>query len=414
MRILSWVLLLLVTALAPNCGGGGSAGGGGAPWPSQTPNPPPAGGATGLPTTFRFGLGNGPGGVSWMNGTGAAWGYRYQYLSGNVGGSNWSQWNSPPGEFAKLYMQESRDNGTLPVFSYYCMAPSAGEANLHAMTKPGLMWNYFNNFKLLLLKAGEFGDTVIIHHEPDLWGYLQQQKGDNPASVPVAVTSSGFPDVAGQPDTAIGFARALVAIRNSLAPKALIAFHASNWATNTDITFGGDAAALGTRVATFFNALGAGYELLFNDFIDRDSGYYAAIGQPRPWDDATFDRSRLYLATISAATGKKILVWQVPCGNTLYRTCNNSSGHYQSNHAEYFLKAGHRQKIVDWAASGIIGMMFGSTLAQTTSYMDSRGDGITNPAAINGNTATAMVWDDDGGFLRTSAAQYDADPVTLP
>lgn len=412
MRILPWVLLLLLSAFAPNCGGsGGPASSSGGPPP---PPPPPPGGPTGLPTTFRFGLGNGPGGIGWMKASGAAWVYRYQYLSGNVGGSNWSQWNSPAGDFARLYMQDSKDNGYFPVLTYYCMAQSGGEANLGAMTGAGLMWNYFNNWKLLMQKAGEFDGPVIIHHEPDLWAYMQSQKGDDPANVPVAVASSGFPDVAGRPNTAIGFARALVDLRNAHAPKALIAFHASNFATKTDITFGGDAAALGTRVANFFNSLGAGYDLLFNDFTDRDAGYYAAIGKPRPWDDATFERSRLYLATISASTGKKILLWQVPCGNTLYRSCNNSAGHYQSNHAEYFLKPGNRQRIVDWAASGIIGMMFGSTLAETTSYTDSKGDGVTNPAAVNGNTALATVSDDDGGFLRSSAAQYDADPVDLP
>src|SRR5262245_45804633 len=99
MRTVPGVLLLFVSALAPSCGGGGAGGAGKTAWPSAAPNPPPPGGATPLPTTFRFGLGNGPGGTTWMNGTTAAWGYRYQYLSGNVNGSNWSQWNSPPGEF---------------------------------------------------------------------------------------------------------------------------------------------------------------------------------------------------------------------------------------------------------------------------------------------------------------------------
>jgi len=415
-KLLPWGILLLLSLFAPSCGGGGSASsGGGAPPPPPPPQPPPPPvGANGLPTTFRFGLGNGPGDADWMTTSGAAWSYRYQYLSGNVSGGNWSQWNSPAGEFAKIYMNESKDHGYIPVLTYYCMAQSGGEGNLAAMTNTGLMWNYFNNWKLLMQKAGEFDAPVVIHHEPDLWAYMQMQKGDDPANVPVAVTSSGFTEVQGQPDTAIGFARALVALRNTLAPKARIAFHASNFATNTDITFGGDAAALGTRVANFFNALGAGYDLLFNDFTDRDAGYYASIGQPRPWNDATFERSRLYLATLSASTGKKILLWQVPCGNTLYRSCNNTSGHYQSNHAEYFLKAGNRQRIVDWAASGIIGMMFGSTLAQTTSYMDARGDHTTNPSPINGNTVLATVDDDDGGFLRSSAGQYDANPVTLP
>lgn len=419
-RIVPALFLLAISLLAPSCGGGG---GGGAPAQAPPPGggpppppPPPGGTPSGLPTTFGLGLGNGPGGTTWMKNSGAAWAYRYQYLSGNVAGSNWSQWNSPAGEFAKIYVNDSRANGYLPVLTYYCMAQSGGgeQNNLSTINNSGIMWNYFNNWKLLMQKAGETDQPVVIHHEPDLWAFIQMQRGDNPANAAAAVSSSGFPDVQGQPDNVIGFARALVALRNAHAPKALIAFHASNFATNTDITFGGDPDALGARVASFFNALGAGYDLLFNDFTDRDAGYYASIGAPRPWSDATFERSRQYLAKISSATGKRILIWQIPCGNTLYRSCNNTSGHYQSNHAEYFLKSGNRQRIVDWAASGIIGLMFGSTLGETTSYTDARGDGITNPAAINGNTLTSSHSDDDGGFLRVSAAQYYGNPVTLP
>src|SRR6185503_19467413 len=110
-KLLPWGILLLLSLFAPSCGGGGSASsGGGAPPPPPPPQPPPPPvGANGLPTTFRFGLGNGPGDVDWMTTSGAAWSYRYQYLSGNVSGGNWSQWNSPAGEFAKIYMNESKD-----------------------------------------------------------------------------------------------------------------------------------------------------------------------------------------------------------------------------------------------------------------------------------------------------------------
>jgi hypothetical protein len=106
------------------------------------------------------------------------------------------------------------------------------------------------------------------------------------------------------------------------------------------------------------------------------------------------------------------MLWQIPIGNTLYRSCNNTNYHYQDNHAEYFLKSGNRQHIVDYVSAGVVGILFGEGLDVTvsstpnTSYWDAAGDGITNPPSINGNTLDSTSSDDDGGFLRTSAAAY--------
>jgi len=69
----------------------------------------------------------------------------------------------------------------------------------------------------------------------------------------------------------------------------------------------------GSWVADFSNGPGAADDLLFKDFTDRDAGNDEAIGSPRPWSDATFERSRQSLATISSSTGKRILIWRVPC-----------------------------------------------------------------------------------------------------
>jgi hypothetical protein len=86
--------------------------------------------------------------------------------------------------------------------------------------------------------------------------------------------------------------------------------------------------------------------------------------------------------------------------------------HYQDNRAEYFLKSGNRQHLVDDASAGVIALLFGNPEPGTTSATDSRGDGIANGGATG---LTATVSDDDGGFLRSSAgACYGAGPVSLP
>ena len=50
-----------------------------------------------------------------------------------------------------------------------------------------------------------------------------------------------------------------------------------------------------------------------------------------------------------------------------------------------------------------------------TSAYDAAGDGVTNPAPINGNTRDSLSADDDGGYFRErAAAYYAAGGVALP
>jgi hypothetical protein len=61
---------------------------------------------------------------------------------------------------------------------------------------------------------------------------------------------------------------------------------------------------------------------------------------------------------------------------------------------------------LNYVSDGVVGLLFGNGQFTTTDYMDYANDGITSPPAINGNTLVASYADDDGGFLRTSAAAY--------
>ena len=65
----------------------------------------------------------------------------------------------------------------------------------------------------LLLRAGARARRpVVLHVEPDLWGYIEQRsKGDDASTVPAVV-----PD--GLPQNAAGFAQEFVRLRNELAP----------------------------------------------------------------------------------------------------------------------------------------------------------------------------------------------------
>lgn len=391
----------------------------------------------GLPGYFALGLANQPGNVNWMKSSGVPWNYRYQYLAGGVNtGGGWATWN-PNGDFAAYYMQDSAANGYIPVFTYYQLLQSApangsneAEKDYNNLNNPATMQAYYADFKLLLDKVRAFGKPVIIHVEPDLTGYMQQRvmnSGNSATSIPAAVASAGTPDLAGLPNTFQGFNWALLRLRDRYAANALLATHVSSWSTGVNVMLETsatlDVAGIAQKTAAFLNTAGiagnpsgiSSYDLLFVDPSDRDAGYTQIVygdGGARWWDTTNqrfpnFARYDQYLKGVTDGTNRRALLWQVPMGNTIMRTENNTDGHYQDNRVQYWL-GGYPQDghIASLANAGVIGILFGAGAGGQSTYNDAKGDGVTNPAPINGNTQTATVPDDDGGYLRMAAGQY--------
>jgi hypothetical protein len=364
-----------------------------------------------------------------MTSSGVPWRYRYQYLSAGVNtGSGWETWNTPTGQFATYYMDDSSANGYLPVFSYYEMLqsnPSTGtnesDRDFNNVNNTSTMNAYYGNFKLLMQKAGAFGKTVVVHVEPDFWGYMQQRAGGGDAStVTASVASSGFADVAGLPNTVQGFGQALVKLRDSNATNVVLGIHASMWssgfdvATDTSSTL--NAVAEADKTAAFLNSAGA-WDVVFNDVDDHDAGWWEQQGVTSHWWDTTntkfpnFNRYVSWLGELHGKTGKPQVVWQVPVGNQYYLTMNNTCGHYQDNVGAYFLN-----HTTDLYSAGLIAILFGAGNACQTTYTDARADGITNnngvpttdtPGFCNAcNTHTSTYSDDDGGYLRVFVGLY--------
>lgn len=415
-----------------------------APQPTATPAPIPTATATptptphasdcidvpdGLPTSFSLGLGNRPQSISWMRNSGIPWDFRYQYLTGDVtdspwSGSRWAGWNSPPGRFALNYMNDSADEGYIPVFTYYTLfqtGPNSWSENLTPkFNSSSTMKDYFEDWKLLMEQAAEFGGTVIVQHEPDAWGWIQK-RNDDPKNTYVSVNDTGLGELSGYPDNAAGFAQALVDIRDYMAPNVILAWHASHWADGVDFTFengsSNQAVNSGRGVASFYNSLGADFDLIFTDPSDRDWGYLKTVeGESNhQWNDATFSRFNQFVGVLYEDTGVPQMLWQLPLGNTIFRTMNNSNGHYQDNHVQYFLQNGSVDHIQEHISNGVIGLLFGRGNGSQTSYLDARGNGVTNPSPINGNNQTSVWSDDDGGLMRIRANNYyNNGPVALP
>ena len=389
----------------------------------QTPTASAAGVlAAGWPSTLQVGLSDSPGGAAAMKAT-APYGFRHQYLAGGVNtGSGWATWNTN-GQFATYYIQDSVANGIIPVFTYYQIrqsSPGNGMAETDGVVanlqNTSTMTAFYNDLKLFYQRAGAFpNNKVVLHVEPDMWGYIQQRGGDNAANFQVKVASTGLSELAGLPDNASGLARAVVKLRDTYAPNVILAYQLSIWGTGVDIQYSQtpDATtdALATRAGNFYNSLGANFDISFAEFSDRDAGFKQAIygDNGSSWFDADdFARHARFLGKFSSVTQKRIVLWQIPLGNTKMRAMNNTWNHYQDNRVEWLFDDATRAHLQTYINAGVVAFMFGRGADGATCACDANGDGITNPAAINGNNLTSLNSDDDGGFFKQKVAAYYA------
>jgi hypothetical protein len=230
---------------------------------------------------------------------------------------------------------------------------------------------YLDSLQRAALEAK--GDhPVVFILEPDFYGYMQQLSNDpdnrpsgvlpnDPNSYPVALNRSGYAN------TLAGFGKYIVDLIHQTAPNALAAPMASMWATNADpqgVT-AQQAVEMAQTTAAFINQMGGEQsDLLVVEFSDRDAGFYEVrLDQDRWWDDSDqtlprTTRAFLWENALSAASGKRLLLWQVPVGNM---ALDNTCDHYKDNRAAYLFN--HPRDVFD---SGVIGVLFGGGAACTT------------------------------------------------
>ena len=349
----------------------------------------------GWPATLQIGLTDEPGGAAALRAS-APFGFRYQYLAGGVNtAQGWATWNSG-GSFASMYVQDSWSHGTIPVLTYYMLLQSnprggdEAQVDLSHLRDPQLMQAYWDDVRLLFQKV-HGTKPVVVHVEPDLWGYLEQANA-------VTLASS--------------FAQQWVKLRDALAPNAILAYHMSGWGTKHDIVYEdpGDATvrAYAAASAQFYRALHAKFDVAFEDFSDRDAGFYDKVnGNPNTWfTPADFHRHLLYGATFVKLAGVRMAAWQIPLGNTLMRAMNNTWGHYQDNRVEWLLGSASRAHLRAYASAGYVGFLFGGGADGTTCACDAQHDGVTDPQPIGANTRASLTADDDGGYFRAQAREY--------
>jgi hypothetical protein len=285
------------------------------------------------------------------------------------------------------------------------------------------MRDWYANARLLFKRAGAFNERVIVHVEPDLWGYVQQAApGDNAGKVPASVASTGDADLKGLPNNVSGFARAVVRLRDKYAPNVLLGYHLSVWGTKVDIALQDppdkQVDALGRRAARFYRSLKASFDMTFAEFSDRDSAFKQIVygdGGASWWNAADFRRDARFDRVYSRATRQRIVKWQIPLGNTLMRAMDDTWGHYRDNRVQWLLgSSGGRKHLRTYADAGVIALLFGGGADGTTCACDARGDGVTNPPPQHGNTRPSLSADDDGGYFRDRVRRYyRAGPIRL-
>ena len=340
-------------------------------------------------------------------------GFRYQYLAGGVNtGDGWATWN-PGGTFVDRYVGESRAARIVPVFTLYTIRQSLpgrddgdeARAVLANLRNADTMRAWLADVRLFMRRAARYpGTRVVLHVEPDMWGYVQRAaSGDDARTVPVAEVGD-----------AAGLAREVVRMRDELAPNVVLGWHLSGWGTGVDLARNdpstSQARALGRRAARFHRSLGARFDVTFLDWADRDAGFNIAINGRSPGDswfsDGDYTRWRNFMSSYFRETKQRLVVWQIPLGNRVMRAMDNSWGHYQDRHVEWLIGPGWPARVKAMRKAGAVAFLFGRGADGATCACDARGDGVTNPAPVNGNTQRSLGSDDDGGYFRSRARAY--------
>ena len=174
----------------------------------------------------------------------APFGFRYQYLAGGVN-TGQRLGDLEPERHLRVDVRPGvvgarRDPGAHLLPAAAVEARDAGTrrtADLAHLRDPALMQAYWTDVTLLFQRV-HGTKPVVVHVEPDLWGYLEQANA-------VALGSA--------------FAQQWVSLRDQLAPNVILAYHMSGWGTKHDIVYEkpSDATvrAYATESARFYRAL---------------------------------------------------------------------------------------------------------------------------------------------------------------
>jgi hypothetical protein len=296
----------------------------------------------------------------------------------------WQDRSQPPGQYVKHHLQQNAtvtwqgaSRPRLPVFTYYTFLTGSGVVEgtneVAAMNNAAVLGRYFDDWRFLLQTIGS--ERVMLHIEPDFWGFVRSVNND-PHAVPAQVKTANPADCASQEDSAAGMARCMIAMARKYAPQVAVGLHASPW----NYLASGDGEATGR----FLLALGAADgDFVATDPSDRDAGWYSAQGRDSWWNDQTFAAYLAWSKTLAETVGKPTVMWQVPLGNAAQ---DNTINHWQDNRVDYLFS-----RIDEVADAHVAALLFGAGHHEQTT-----------PETDGGNLVrkTTANWQAGGARLR--------------
>ena len=237
--------------------------------------------------------------------------YRYHYLSGGANtGRGWTTWADGGGSFVTGYVQDSLRTGSCPC-SRCISSRRACRAGTPSRSPTGCASTSTIRRRCgrgsptcgFFTRAASFANSpIVLHVEPDLWGYAQRDApGDDLGRVPAHVAETGDPELAGLPDSVAGLAQAVVRLRDALAPNVVLGYQLSMWGTGHDIAYSdppdNEVDALAQRASAAYASLHAAFDLVFVEYTDRDAGFRAIREGITAawWDDEDFRRNIRFL-----------------------------------------------------------------------------------------------------------------------
>ncbi len=280
----------------------------------------------------------------------------------------WQYDQLPPGAYARDFIARARRDAQIPMITYYEIRQTSGLSEgaplVAGLQEAALLRRYLADWEFVLRQVAD--QRVLLHIEPDLWGYAQKVSSD-PHAIPAQVRTS-HPMCAAFEDDLAGLSRCMIAMVQSLAPNAKVGLHASPWATRTDVLANTDptldVVAEGHKLGSFLRELGAEQtDFVVVDAADRDAAWYEAHGR-RAWWDATnrslpnFTQAFRWSRAIGDSVGKPVLWWQIPVG---HERLDDTRNRYRDNRLDYFFD--HMHELV---ASGAAGVLFGAGEGQQT------------------------------------------------
>lgn len=286
----------------------------------------------------------------------------------------WQYDQNPPGQYMRDFVSKAKANGEIPMVTYYqvlqASGASEGSGEVKATDDQAFMTRYFADFRFLLQQIGQ--NVVLVHIEPDFWGYAEQMNSD-PHKIPAAVASANPTDCSNQENSIAGMGKCMISMVRKYAPKAKVGLHASGWGTNIDVlqnkNAGLNVKSEADKLGTFLTACGEDKaDFVVVETSDRDAGYYQSIGQNRWWDATNktlpdFAQAIGWAKDVAEKVGKPLIWWQIPVGNM---SEPNTNQHWKDNRVAYFFS--HTSQL---AAAHSVGMAFGAGAStQTTPSTD--------------------------------------------